>query len=269
MLISSYITRALRIFLFFNSSVAISFTNCLKISLYHNFLNNLLPMRAGEISYPLLLNKYLGINFKPATASLIWFRFLDLIVLLSLATYALNSQITKTNSFYIISIFLFFTPLFLYLSSKFYSTDVPKIKNKRNIFSKIISFLISSIPSTKKVLFVSWLLTLINWSLKLSAFSWFISFTLQIDIYNSLLASITSELTSILPIHSLAGFGTYEAGIVSVLVPQNIVELKSIIATATSLHLIILATTLASVVVFHFIPYKNLCLKNGASDKNK
>lgn len=250
----SYITRALRIYFFFISSYPDSFTTYLKISIFHNFLNNFLPMRTGEISYPILLNKYLGINIKISTKSLIWFRILDLFSLTSIIVFALNTYLNQPASIRAFSFIIFIMPLILFYSAKHYSkTDY--VGN--NILFKLVNFLKSSIPSNKKDFISSWLLTQITWALKLSIFTFFISFSLQIDLTRSLLAIISSEFTSILPIHSFAGFGTYEAGIISVLASQNLTNIKDVVATSTILHIIILTSTMLSAMVFLFIPNKN------------
>jgi len=249
----SYITRALRIYFFFNSSYPDSFTTYLKISIYHNFFNNFLPMRAGEISYPILLKKNLGISLRKSTKSLIWFRALDLCSLVALVIFILNTYIYQPGIFYLFSILIFILPIILFYSVKYYSTSN---YTGNNVFLKAVNFIITSIPTSKTDLISSWVFTQITWVLKLSVFTFFISFTLQIDLTSSLLATISSEFTSILPIHSFAGFGTYEAGIIAVLAPQNIANTKAIVASSTSLHIIILTSTMLSAMIFLFVHNK-------------
>lgn len=243
----SYLTRSLRIYSYFKTSFTISFLICLKVSLYHNFLNNILPMRTGEISYPIFLSKHLGIPFKPATASLLWFRLLDLIALTSFGILSLSIFTTKPAIIYALSTLVFLSPILVYIVVN--HIDVQKLTAK-NIAYKLFYFLLTCVPSSRTLFLTSWFYTLVTWALKLAVFTWFISHTLQINLANSLLASITSEFTSVLPIHSFAGFGTYEAGIIAVLAPLQMADSKSVIATATSLHIIILSSTILSVILF-------------------
>ncbi len=49
--------------------------------LLHNLFNNLLPMRAGELSLPLLMKRYFGVRRAETVGALLWFRFLDLLTL--------------------------------------------------------------------------------------------------------------------------------------------------------------------------------------------
>lgn len=56
----------------------------LRVSLLHNAAVNLLPMRSGELAYPYLLRRELGVALPTAVASLLWLRLQDLLVLLGL-----------------------------------------------------------------------------------------------------------------------------------------------------------------------------------------
>ncbi len=62
-------------------------------------------------------------------------------------------------------------------------------------------------------MFQSWGLTVLNWVVKLSVFSWILlQFIDSATIPESLMAVVAGDLTSVLPIHGPAGSGTYEAG---------------------------------------------------------
>jgi len=256
LIFSSYITRALRIYYYFNSDYQGSFKTYLKISVYHNFLNNILPMRTGELSYPFLLKKNLDMSIKNSSSSLIWFRFLDLITLITLillVQITISTLLSQSTFFYFIIGLSFIAPAILFYSAKYIS--IPLDSNS-NLFVKLLNFLVTSIPKTTKGLISSWFFTISTWFLKLSVFAWFISSSLQIDLSNGLLAAIASEFTSILPIHSFAGFGTYEAGIIGTLAHQDLTDTKAIVVSATSLHLIILTSTILSTLVFLFVKEK-------------
>jgi len=253
LIFSSYITRALRIYYYFNSDYQGPFKIYLKISIYHNFMNNILPMRTGELSYPFLLKKNLNMSIKNSSSSLIWFRFLDLITLIFLVQITVSTLLSQSTFFYFIICLSFIAPAILFYSAKYIS--IPLDSNS-NLLVKLLNFLVTSIPKTTKGLISSWFFTISTWLLKLSVFAWFISSSLQIDLSNGLLAAIASEFTSILPIHSFAGFGTYEAGIIGTLAPQNLADTKAIVVSATSLHLIILTSTILSTLVFLFVKQK-------------
>ena len=58
--------------------------DALRVILMHNAAVNLLPMRAGELSFPWLASTQLRMPLAQAVASLLWMRLQDLAVLLAL-----------------------------------------------------------------------------------------------------------------------------------------------------------------------------------------
>ena len=74
----SHAIRAWRIYLFKSQSLGLGYGLTIKLSLVHQSLNNLLPMRLGEASYPLLMRRYSSVTLMDATFDLLWLRVLDL-----------------------------------------------------------------------------------------------------------------------------------------------------------------------------------------------
>ena len=64
----------------------------------------------------------------------------------------------------------------------------------------------------------------------------------------SLLGSIMGEISSTLPIHGLAGAGTYEAGVLVALLPAG-VGLDEALNGAVNLHLFVLGATILSAAI--------------------
>src|SRR3990172_2143788 len=81
---ASYWVRAMRLYDYFKPEMRGAFKVCFKLMLQHNLLNNLLPMRTGEISFPVLMARYFTIPVARSVPVLVWFRLLDLHVLLLL-----------------------------------------------------------------------------------------------------------------------------------------------------------------------------------------
>jgi uncharacterized membrane protein YbhN (UPF0104 family) len=65
---------------------------------------------------------------------------------------------------------------------------------------------------------------------------------LQVNLPISLLSALSGELASSIPIHTPAAFGTFESGVVAVLLPVGI-KIESALTAAISLHLFILSIT--------------------------
>ena len=87
LLILTHIVRALRLYSYFFSDIKRRFGLMLAIMLT-NLFNHLLPARLGEASLPLLLRRHVDVDLLRGTSALLWFRFLDLHTLVTLAVVA-------------------------------------------------------------------------------------------------------------------------------------------------------------------------------------
>ena len=63
---------------YFRVEMAGRFTLCTKLMLQHNLFNNLLPMRTGELSFPVLMARYFAVPALRSVPALLWFRLMDL-----------------------------------------------------------------------------------------------------------------------------------------------------------------------------------------------
>ena len=79
--------------------------------------------------------------------------------------------------------------------------------------------------------------------MKLFAFALVFALFAQVDLATGLIAAVGGELTSVLPIHSIGGAGTYEAGIVGLSLTVNL-DYDSSLAAGVNLHLFLLSITL-------------------------
>jgi hypothetical protein len=95
--------------------------------------------------------------------------------------------------------------------------------------------------------------TLLNWTIKLAVCGWVIQQFVAINLGQSLLGAIGGELTSVLPVYSIAGAGTYEAGVVAALVVADI-DHQEALKTAVNLHLFLLSCTLLSGLLSYLLP---------------
>ncbi|HHM05194.1 MAG TPA: UPF0104 family protein, partial [Gammaproteobacteria bacterium] len=84
--------------------------------------------------------------------------------------------------------------------------------------------------------------TYVNWLVKLAAFAWVLTLFAPVPAAPALLGVIAGDLTSVLPVHGVAGAGTYEAGVVAALLPLGL-DAGAALRGAVNLHLFILAST--------------------------
>ncbi|MDO6805536.1 hypothetical protein Q4595_23990, partial [Wenyingzhuangia sp. 1_MG-2023] len=82
--------------------------------------------------------------------------------------------------------------------------------------------LMQALPSSPWPFIRALLWTLVNWVLKLAIYAWVLQQFITLSFGQSWVGASTGELSSILPIHGVAGAGTYEAGIVAGLLPWQL-----------------------------------------------
>ena len=246
----SYALRSLRVYDYFLARLRGRFMLCFKLTLQHNLLNNLLPMRTGEISFPVLMARYFDV---PATASvpvLFWFRLMDLHTLIAIALLALGDAWLVQSILLPVTLLWMVLPLVAYFAHKGMAR---KFTGASDGSKKFIAKILTSLPQTPREFWRAWLWTWINWLVKLGVFAWVFQLFAPVSWSIAGLAAIAGDLTSVLPIHGVAGAGTYEAGIVAALLPFKVAP-EIALAAAVNLHLFLLGSTLLGGLVAVFLP---------------
>lgn len=252
----SYAIRATRLIHYFDLTKPKEMLVCARIMLLHNFWNNLLPMRSGEASFPLLMRSHLNITLEKSLPALLWFRILDLhtLLLIMLTTFACIWLTTLETAL----IFFAWSSLPL-IAFKFHHYLQKKIHPKNRI-TAIVDKLLNGFPQTSKQFYWSWLWTLFNWTVKLMILAWILSWFIQLPLEESMLGVIGGELSSVLPIHGIGGFGTYEAGVWMGI--SHLYEQQTVVLTAAiNLHLMLLSSSILSAVLAYLFLKKRLCLQ--------
>jgi uncharacterized membrane protein YbhN (UPF0104 family) len=247
----SYWVRAIRFYDYFHSETQVSLMGCFKVLLQLTFFNHLLPMRSGEISFPLLMFRYFRVPATRSASALLWFRILDLhsiIILGFLAVWKLENY-----NFIIPLALLIWTPIpwFIFLLRNLASRYFANRLETR--LTKLFDKALSGLPNSSPTFWRSWVWTLIIWLVKLSTFTWVFLQFLDVPLIAVVLGVIAGDLSSILPIHAVAGAGTYEAGVASALLLFGI-SLEQSIPAAVNLHLFVLVCSIIGMVFAQLIP---------------
>ena len=251
----SYGVRTLRLVFFFSRELRDYFSSALKLMLIHNFWNTLLPMRTGEISFPILMQRYFDIRPARSLPALFWFRLLDLYVVLMLGVISLmltgggllNALLTSIILTAIIPLCWKMLPALL--------GWLETAKSRR--ISLVASRIRQSLPDSWRLLAMSTFWTVLNWAVKLAVFVWVLQQFVSIDAGTALLGAIAGELSSVLPVHGFAGAGTYEAAIVVAMIPSGMDPQQALLA-AVNLHIFLLSCALLSGLLGHFLPGKSI-----------
>lgn len=251
LLLATYILRAIRVWDFFFPTLKNKVATIIKIVVIHNFLNNFLPMRSGEASFPILMRKYFNIPVTQSVSSLVWLRLFDLHIILGFGLVFFVAQFFPFYLFDMIFMFWVILPIGLYLLGKFYVTTT-KSHNKNCVIKAFFKF-IQTIPNNAWSLIRLWTWSFVNWALKLAVMAFIFTRFDNISLKQALPGMVCGELGSVLPIHGIAGLGTYEAAILVGLIPQHL-AMKPAISAAINLHLFMLSGTILSMLFAQLIP---------------
>lgn len=232
----TYALRAWRICDYFQIALRGQFLPALRLTLHHNLLNNFLPMRTGEISFPVLMARYFKIDASVSVPVLLWFRAMDLHTLVAIALLVAGDLwIGHALTLPALVGWLALPILFFRTHTRFAS----RINNKSVWYARLLA----SFPQTTRTFWRAWAWTWINWILKLAVFAWVLKLFVATSWPAAGLAAILGDVTSVLPIHGVAGAGTYEAGVVAALVPAGI-PTDAAVQGAVNLHLFMLGSAL-------------------------
>ncbi|WP_457569674.1 lysylphosphatidylglycerol synthase transmembrane domain-containing protein [Desulfurobacterium sp.] len=202
-----YIFRALRLKLYIDE---IPLSEMASVIGVHTFFNNVMPFRSGETSFPLILKKLYGIEMTRSSVILFGARIFDLLslsILFLLSLFSVSFSDKRLIFFPILAVLLIAILLFvIYKFLHFFKEKIP-------FFEKLI--VASAVLFRADKLLLMFLFSICIWILKFTAFMFILNAAhLGLGFFKTIFVSTFAEFTTILPIHSIGGFGTFEAGMV-------------------------------------------------------
>ena len=242
----SYLLRALRIFDEFRAQAGRRFGTCLRITLIHNAMINVVPFRGGEAAFPLLLRQHFGVPLPRAIASLFWFRLQDAFVVMALAAIVWPGLHPALKAVAVAGVLITAWWLPRWARAPHAWADggglTSKLAKVRDAFAE----------STRHARF-GWLWTVANWTVKLAAQAGLLAALIPAALGVGAAGALGAELAAILPIQGVAGFGTYEAGAAAALLPSG-VPLAAGLQVALALHLFVIACSVTSGAIAWLFP---------------
>ncbi len=255
----TYGLRAMRLHDYFSTLLRGQFAANMKLTLQHNLLNNLLPMRAGELSFPVLMSRYFSVQPGVSIPVLFWFRLMDLHTLIAIALFAAG-DLWLDHRYVLPLVFAWLTlPV---LSFHAHQRGSRVLRDADGGWKKFAAKVLASFPQTSTAFWRAWFWTWVNWLVKLAVFAWVLRMFIDSPWSAAWLAAIFGDATSVLPIHGVAGAGTYEAGVIAALAPAGI-DMNTAVRGAVNLHLFLLGSTLLGGIAAAFLPAPER--KNGNS----
>lgn len=250
LMLGTYVLRALRIYDYFSPALHGRFVATLRLTLLHNFFNNLLPMRTGEAAFPVLMRRYFDVPVSRSVPSLLWLRVLDLHVLLAIGWSAISQRyLSDALGGPLLALWLSL-PAIAFVMRAWLAA---RLKGRGGRIAGLARKLIEGLPERPAVFWRAWAWTAVNWGVKLAVMAFIFTRFDPLPWLVTLPGMIGGELGSVLPVHGVAGMGTYEAGVMAGLAPQG-VALTAALAAAVNLHLFILGSTVLGAGLARLIP---------------
>ncbi|MFW5954773.1 MAG: lysylphosphatidylglycerol synthase domain-containing protein [Guyparkeria sp.] len=250
LMLASYVLRTLRITRYFRVLLAGHFWATFRLSSWHNLMNNLLPMRSGEVAFPVLMRSYFGLSPLRSVPVLFWFRLLDLQVVVVIALLAGGAMVGLTVPWIAFLVVLLLAPLGVYLLRAPLHRRVAKGDGR--LRGRLIEVL-EALPDRPRLFVGTLVWTWANWAVKLCALGWVLAALAPVGFVEGVLGAIGGDLTTVLPVHAPGGFGTYEAGVALALGPF-VDSGRELLAAGVNLHLFVLGSALIAAALTLLIP---------------
>jgi uncharacterized membrane protein YbhN (UPF0104 family) len=235
----SYFLRAVRIYDYSRHLLQGAFPATLRLSLLHNALNNFLPMRLGELAYPILMKRYFGQGYTASSVTLLWIRLLDLHFLGLPALLFLYVRQGAIGWLVLIPPWMALIPALYWGHNRLHR----RVLGYDGRWAVFINKVLGHVPNSAIQFFRIWIWTALSWICKLMAFTAVVLHFADIDLGRAVLGTLGAELSSVLPVNGVAGAGTYELAMSAVLLPLGL-EVATVLKAAVNLHLYLLGSSL-------------------------
>lgn len=211
LLTSTYFVRCYRIYDYFPRETAGRFLQLFRVTQVHNLLNIMLPFRAGETSFPILMRSEFAVPIARGASALLVMRLLDLHALFAAAGVGL--VIAAGNAVWA---WIAWT-LFLVSPLAFFAIKGPLIAFARKRvppkFEGLVNEIAAGMPVGHGAFARAWAMTVVNWTVKVLVLAWALALMGVSPLSASFGGALGGELSSVLPLHAPGGVGTYPAGI--------------------------------------------------------
>jgi hypothetical protein len=203
-----------------------------------------MPLRAGELGYPLLVQQTFGANWRDALRSLLWLRFQDVVVLGVLAALLWPGLPALGRVLVLCALAL------------------PFVLPKR-VWRWVLSRRFWLVAQLRRLMHrrgspAGWWLSAGNWVLKISVVGALLHILLPVPVTGSasgsgswglgqaLSAALGGELAALIPVQGPAGLGTYEAGVWLLSgLPLAVAPLMAVVALAVHVFCLVVSLALA------------------------
>lgn len=211
LLVGTYFVRTHRIKDYFPRETTGRFLELFRVTQVHNLLNIMLPFRAGETSFPLLMRSEFGVPLAHGTSALLVLRLLDLHALLAAAGIGLVAGAAYGAGAWLLWCAFLVSPLAVFpLRDRMLAVARNRLPAR---LEKLVAEIDDGVPRDLAAFLRAWVLTVFNWGVKIAVLAWVLGLMGVGPVAACFGGALGGELSSVLPVHAPAGVGTYPAGI--------------------------------------------------------
>jgi len=223
-----YLARATRLWLEWHTVSSVSLPTMLAIAVQHNAAVHLLPMRAGEVAFPLLMKRHAGASLTDAALSLATLRLQDFATVMALGVLLLWPGVAS------LALLVAAVSAFLLLQ--------PRLQVWRPQHPKLAR--LAEALRRSRAGHVGWLLCFINWSLKIGVVAMLLIQLSELPALTALRGALGGELSAGMPVQGPAQFGAYEASMLAAIMLDTGtgIDAAAMTAAAFVVHLFIFLT---------------------------
>ncbi|MBD9371591.1 flippase-like domain-containing protein [Rhizobium sp. ARZ01] len=261
LLTATYLVRAQRIYDYFPAETSRRFLKLFRLTQVHNLLNIMLPFRAGETSFPLLMRSQFAVPLPRATAALLVMRLLDLHALCAAAGVGLVLGAENRGIAWFVWIAFLVSPLAFFAAKALIFRHLNSALPQR--LEKFLEEIEAGIPADTAGFVRAWAFTILNWGVKVIVLAWVLGLLGVTPLTATFGGALGGELSSVLPLHAPGGVGTYPAGIAAGAVAfgaaADKVSLAAMAEAAINAHLLIVASACVGTalsIVLSWLPSK-------------
>ncbi|MGN7732581.1 lysylphosphatidylglycerol synthase domain-containing protein [Ensifer sp. R-19] len=246
LLVATYFIRCYRIYDYFPNETAGRFLPLFRVTQVHNLLNIMLPFRAGETSFPLLMRSEFSVPLARGTSALLVMRLLDLHALLVVAAVGLVIG-RGSAALWMAWLAAFVSPLLFFLLKDHVIALARRLLPTK--LDAIVDELEAGVPANIVAFLRAWGMTILNWAVKVLVLAWVLAFMGVAPLAACFGGALGGELSSVLPMHAPAGVGTYPAaiaaGAVSFGAGADRAGVEQLAAAGVNAHLLIIVSAVA------------------------
>jgi hypothetical protein len=254
-------------------TLGLGYRECLQVTLLHNAAINILPMRSGEASYSFLLHRRWGVGLGDATASLLWLRLQDMMVLGVLGIAILvPAPLPWRIGFAAAAIAAAATLLPMLVRRIHVHARWSRARAHASARTRKAWHLVAKVAAAFRAArggASAWAFAIANWMLKLGIVGVLLASLANLPLGAGFCGALGGELAGVLPLQAPAGVGTYEAGVAlgtrahvaetpasapgAPIAAANTDNHRLIFGAALAVHALMLVVALATALVFSLI----------------